>query len=84
MMIDRNVSYCVYFVSFRDDDEVTTYNINQTIGAIQAQNLQLFSIKLGPINKDTANNLVSRILVSIEPSLYAAIVEFRTYTFLLS
>lgn len=85
-MIDRNVGYCVYFVSFRDDDAVITRDIQQMIQAIQAQNLQLFSIKLGPIDRDTANSMVSRILVSFDPSVHILLLlEVMKYLlFLLS
>lgn len=65
-MVDRNISYCLYFVSFRDDDVAITLDITQMIEAVQLQGIQLFSVRLGPIDKQAVNSLVSETLVSFD------------------
>ena len=74
MMVDKNIVYCLYFVSFRDNNAAITGDITRMIETVQAQGLQLFNIRLGPIDKETVNTLVSETLVSAVP--YSALALF--------
>lgn len=66
IMVDRNICYCSYFVSFRDDNAAITLDITQMIEAVKVQGIQLFSVRLGPIDKQAVKSLVSETLVSFD------------------
>jgi hypothetical protein len=80
IMMDRSNTHCMYFVRFRDDDAPVTLGITQVIEAVQDQGLQLFNIRLGPVDKDTINTLVSETLVSSRVSYFLLLLRERSPT----
>lgn len=62
IMTDRNTLYCLYFLSFRDNN-AAIFDVTRMIEAVQARGLQLFNIRLGAIDKGAVNSLVSETLV---------------------
>lgn len=78
--MDRSNTHCMYFVSFRDDDAPVTLGITRMIEAVQDQGLQLFNIRLGPVDKDTINTLVSETLVSRRVSYFLLLLRERSPT----
>eukprot|EP00804_Cyclotella_cryptica_P023452 CCRYP_012112-RA/>CCRYP_012112-RA protein AED:0.05 eAED:0.05 QI:1315/1/1/1/0.75/0.55/9/220/927 len=59
---DRRTRYCLYCASYRDTDPGKCRKITDMIDAIHDQGAQLWSIKLGPIEKESVDCLVSESL----------------------
>ena len=65
IMTDRDITYCSYYLSYRDCDGQMFGNITSMIESIKAQVLEVYKICLGPMAKEDVNCLVSETLVSV-------------------
>ena len=68
ILAEREMRYCYFIVSYRDDDALLTPRVTETLDAIRVQGVGVQTIGLGPIEKQSVVTLVSEALC-LPPSL---------------
>ena len=62
MVTDPDMRYILFVGVYRDNQLSSTQRMKKLLHAMQEQGVSLMSIKIGPIDKDCVNSLVSETL----------------------
>ncbi|KAL7554753.1 hypothetical protein ACHAWF_018292 [Thalassiosira exigua] len=68
MITDPDIRHCLFVVVYRDNESAPAQRLKELLHGMQEQGVSLISIKIGPIDKECVNSLVSEALC-LPPSL---------------
>ena len=68
LVADHTIRYCYCIISYRDDDKRLTPRVTDKLNVTRTQGINLQTIGLGPIEKESVNALISEALC-LPPSL---------------
>ena len=78
-MMDHSIQHCSYYISYRDSDANIMNNIKRMLEDVQSQGLNMYTIRLGPMSKESVNTLVSQTLVSISVTSKSSVSYLVSY-----
>ena len=62
MVTDPDIKYCLFVGVYRDNQPSSTNRLKKLLYGMQEQGVSLMSIKIGPMEKDCINTLLSETL----------------------